>query len=198
MQEVKGQPSDSQLAADAANGCLKSMESLFLRHEQRLHRFLFSRMQDHTQAEDLLQETFIIVCRKIHRYNARYAFTTWLFTIANRLAASAWRKHRPTEQIMPGIEDSSPGPASVAEANDKRDNLWSSARELLNDSQYAALWLHYGEDLPVRDIAQSLGKTTPGVKVLLHRARKKLAASFDHHSSTHFQGTSLKPVLSTS
>ena len=198
MQEVKGQPSDSQLAADAANGCLKSMESLFLRHEQRLHRFLFSRMQDHTQAEDLLQETFIIVCRKIHRYNARYAFTTWLFTIANRLAASAWRKHRPTEQIMPGIEDSSPGPASVAEANDKRDNLWSSARELLNDSQYAVLWLHYGEDLPVRDIAQSLGKTTPGVKVLLHRARKKLAASLDHHSSTHFQGTSLKPVLSTS
>jgi RNA polymerase sigma-70 factor (ECF subfamily) len=198
MQEAKGQPSDSQLAADAANGCLQSMESLFLKHEQRLHRFLFSRMQDHTQAEDLLQETFIIVCRKIHRYNPTYAFTTWLFTIANRLAASAWRKHRPTEQIMPGIEDSSPGPATVAEANDKRDNLWSSARELLNDSQYAALWLHYGEDLPVRDIAQSLGKTPPGVKVLLHRARKKLAAGLDHHSSMHFQGTSLKPVLSTS
>lgn len=198
MQEVRGQPSDSQLAADAANGCIRSMESLFLRHEQRLHRFLFSRMHDHALAEDLLQETFIIVCRKIHRYNARYAFTTWLFTIANRLAASAWRKHRPTEQIMPEIEDSSPGPASVAEANDKRDNLWSSARELLNDSQYAVLWLHYGEDLSVRDIARTLGKTIPGVKVLLHRARKKLAAGLDHHPSTHSHATSMEPVLSTS
>jgi RNA polymerase sigma-70 factor (ECF subfamily) len=198
MQEAKDQPSDSELAADAANGCLKSMESLFLRHEQRLHRFLYSRMQDHALAEDLLQETFIIVCRKIHRYNPRYAFTTWLFTIANRLAASAWRKHRPTEQIMPGIEDSSPGPASVAEANEKRENLWSSARELLNDSQYAALWLHYGEDLPVRDIALTLGKTTPGVKVLLHRARKKLASSLDHHPHAHSHATSMKPVLSTS
>ena len=125
MQEAKDQPSDSQLAADAANGCLKSMESLFLRHQQRLHRFLYSRMQDHTLAEDLLQESFIIVCRKIHRYNPRYAFTTWLFTIANRLAASAWRKHRPTEEIMPGIEDSSPGPASVAEANEKHQLIMS-------------------------------------------------------------------------
>jgi RNA polymerase sigma-70 factor (ECF subfamily) len=134
-------------------------------------------MQNRSNAEDLMQETFLKAFRKIHRYNPKYAFTTWLFTIANRLAASAWRKHRPMAEDLPDVQDEAPCPASLTEQNDTRENLWTHARQLLNDAQYAVLWLHYGEDLPVKEIARALRRTSTGVKVLLHRARNNLGHS---------------------
>ena len=169
--------SDAELARRAGDGCLPSMEALIVRHENRLFRFLHARMQNRSNAEDLMQETFLKAFRKIHRYNPKYAFTTWLFTIANRLAASAWRKHRPMAEDLPDVQDEAPCPASLTEQNDTRENLWTHARQLLNDAQYAVLWLHYGEDLPVKEIARALRRTSTGVKVLLHRARNNLGHS---------------------
>ena len=197
MSENSGIPLDCELAHEAAKGSLPAMESLVLRHEARLYRFLLSRMQNPMVAEDLTQETFIIACRKIHRYNPRFAFTTWLFTIGNRLAASAWRRYRPTVETIPEIKDSSPNPADSAEFNEARDNLWSKARMLLSDSQYAALWLHYGEDLAIKEIARTLRKTVPGVKVLLHRGRNKLAGHLEK-SSGNFRRSTMEPALSIS
>ena len=72
MSEDSGTPLDCELAHEAAKGSLPAMESLVLRHEARLYRFLLSRMQNPTVAEDLTQETFIIACRKIHRYNPKF------------------------------------------------------------------------------------------------------------------------------
>ena len=133
--------------------------------------FFWPRLKS-SNAEDLMQETFVKAYRKIHRFNPKYAFSTWLFTIANRLAVSAWRKYKPTVDEIPEITDSAPCPATQTERDDNRENLWELARIALNDTQYTALWLHYGEDLSIVEIAQTLRRTQTGVKVLLHRARK--------------------------
>ena len=169
--------SDEELARKAQDGCLQSMEALVIRHQNRLFRFLLVKTQNRSNAEDLMQETFVKAYRKINRFNPKYAFSTWLFTIANRLAVSAWRKYKPTVDEIPEITDSAPCPATQTERDDNRENLWELARIALNDTQYTALWLHYGEDLSIVEIAQTLRRTQTGVKVLLHRARKKLSKS---------------------
>ena len=45
-------------------------------------------------ADDLFQETFLRVHRSARRYDPAHAFTTWLFTIANNLVRSHWRKQK--------------------------------------------------------------------------------------------------------
>ena len=167
--------SDEELARKAQDGCLQSMEALVIRHQNRLFRFLLAKTQNRSNAEDLMQETFVKAYRKIHRFNPKYAFSTWLFTIANRLAVSAWRKYKPTVDEIPEITDSAPCPATQTERDDNRENLWELARIALNDTEYTALWLHYGEDLSIVEIAQTLRRTQTGEKVLLHRERKKLS-----------------------
>jgi len=49
-----------------------------------------------------------------------------------------------------------------------------TARNTLSANHYDALWLHYGEDLAVAEIATIMGKTRVHVKVMLHRARHRL------------------------
>ena len=175
---MAGTPSDQKLAVQAANGCLASMEKLFQKHHPKIYRFLLAKTQIREEAEDLTQETFLTACRKIHQYNPQYSFSTWLYTIAQRLATSAWRKKRPTTSKLPDLEDTANSPDQQAQASEHKENLWAKARTILNSNQYTAIWLHYVEDLPISEIAKALNKTTPGVKLLLFRARKKLQANF--------------------
>lgn len=195
--ETPDTTADLTLAQEAGKGSLRAMEDLVHRHQTRLYRFLLARTQDQWTAEELVQDAFVIAWRKIHRYNPRYAFTTWLFTIANRLAASEWRKHRPSTTQVPEIEDSSPGPVDVTLKKEARENLWTTARKMLTDSQYAALWMHYGEDMPIREIAGTLRKTIPGVKLLLFRGRRRMAEVLEK-PVTAANASGINPALSTS
>jgi RNA polymerase sigma-70 factor (ECF subfamily) len=174
----EGGTSDERLASDAAAGSLQAMETLVIRHQPKVYRFLLAKTNSRAEAEDLAQETFLVAFRKIKGFNPKYAFTTWLFTIAHRLAISAWRKHRDTTNEIPDMPEDAACPAQNAQDSDKKRNLWDHARTTLNHNQYSALWLHYAEDLSIAEIAKALHKTAPGVKLLLFRARNKLQSSF--------------------
>lgn len=68
------------------------------------------------------------------------------------------------------------------QSNDRALWLWEVAKCHLPPEAYSALWLHYREDLPLKDIASIMGKREGAVKVLLHRARKSLAESIRSRS----------------
>ncbi|MBT7734166.1 MAG: sigma-70 family RNA polymerase sigma factor, partial [Verrucomicrobia bacterium] len=80
------------LAIAAKKGCMESFEQLVARLEGRLYAFLYQKTSNHHLAQDLLQSTFVTAYRKLHRYNPQYAFTTWIYTIASRLAINHFRR----------------------------------------------------------------------------------------------------------
>ena len=174
MEEVVVHEEDALLAQKAKEGSLQSMETLVNRHHVRIFRFLIFKTQNRSDAEDLTQETFLKACRNIQKYNPKHPFSTWLYTIAQRLATSAWRKQRPTTHEIPELTDSENAPDQNLQTLEKSNNIWAIARDILNHNQYSAIWLHYVEDMALTEIATSLRKTVPGVKLLLFRARKKL------------------------
>jgi RNA polymerase sigma-70 factor (ECF subfamily) len=65
-------------------------------------------------------------------------------------------------------------PHEYAVRCEERRNLWDRARALPR-KQYDALWLRYAEDMSVKDVARTMGLTLVHVKVLLYRARVRLA-----------------------
>ncbi len=87
------------LAARARSGCLTSFTELVERFEGRLFNFLLRRTRSIADAEDLAQETFVRAWRAIGQYNPRWQFSTWLFTIAHRLAVTEYRR-RSRERAM--------------------------------------------------------------------------------------------------
>jgi RNA polymerase sigma-70 factor (ECF subfamily) len=129
--------------------------------------------------EDIVQETFLKAYRNIGRYDARWKFATWLYTIAVRLAIS---RHRAagTGRVSLGAVDPecpAPGPQETMarrEEAQRQKNIWIAAGTLGPDA-YEALWLRYAEEMPVKDIARAMGKTRVGIRALLHRSRTRLA-----------------------
>lgn len=169
--------SDEQLACRAQSGCRASFAELVRRMRPRLLHLLRRRTRSLSDAEDLAQETFLRAYRRIGDYRATWRFSTWLFTIAARLAADHHRARRVTRSLPAAypIPDDAPPPFQTMIEEDVRDNLWAAAHRVLDDRQYLALWLRYGEQMSVREVAEVMRKSSVHVRVLLHRARCKLA-----------------------
>jgi len=160
------------LVVAARSGDQRAFAALVERHAGPLHRYLTAFGLDQHDAEDVVQDTFLRVHRHLGSYDPRWAFTTWLYTIARRLALSLRERRRPSTGLD-GIDE----PLSRAPATDQADgNVWSKARSILNERQFTALWLRYGEERELSEIAQILAITPENTRVLLHRARATLAA----------------------
>lgn len=178
--ETEGNAPDAEVARlvrQAQSGCRESFELLVDQYSVRLFQFLSRLTPTAQDAEDLTQETFVRAYRALDRYQPRFRFSTWLFTIARRAAANQYRARRPAVELPAERADDAPDPAQVLEAKDQRVHLWELARTL-KPGQYQALWLRYGEGFSLQETACILGRTGISTKVLLHRARLALARKF--------------------
>ena len=182
-------PDDETLAARARGGCAAAFEELVRRYQVPLLHFLRERGPE-ADAEDVLQETFIRAYRNLDKFRAKWRFSTWLFTIARRLSVNERRRTRPSvsEAALESVPDRDGDPAEAAADADHRGRIWAVAAEVLEEEQHTALWLYYVEEMPVKEIAKVLGRFTPSVKTMLHRARRKLMPVLERMES----GGSLK------
>lgn len=168
---------EARLVASAAAGRREAFAELVLRYEAPLQRFLRMRCGSAEDAEELAQESFLRAWKALASYDARWSFSTWLFTLARRLAASRRRSARPPAQGSEALgrfgrrED----PLRSMEALESGEKLWGLAERVLTPEQKSALWLRYAEDLDAAAIGKVLGRRAGAVRVLLFRARSALA-----------------------
>ena len=172
--------SNEELACRAQQGCSASFERLLRRFQTPVLHFLRHRGWA-ADAEDLAQETFLRAYQNLHRYNRRWAFSAWLFTIARRMSINHYRRTKPTANAtaIHTATASDPEPLDALVATEGRRRLWDLAAKTLSEEQTTALWLHYVEEMPLSGIALVLGRSRASVKVMLFRARRKLLPLFD-------------------
>jgi RNA polymerase sigma-70 factor (ECF subfamily) len=159
---------DADLAARARAGSVDAFGGLVGIHHGAVFGFLLALTRHRQDAEDLTQETFLRAWKKFHHYDPAQPLLPWLLALGRRLSIAALRRRRPAPA---GCE---PPDAPVP---DRSLWLWETARATLPPDSYTALWLHYREELPLKDVATILGKREGAVTVVLPRARKSLAAS---------------------
>jgi len=158
---------ETALVERSRRGSTAAFGELVSHYHGRVFGFLLTLSRHRQDAEDLTQETFLLAWRKFGQFDPEQPLLPWLFTLARHQSISALRKARPLPSTLPFPAD--PEPAMSAPW------LWEVARLKLKPDAYSAIWLHYNEEMPVRDVAAILGKREIAVKVLLHRARKTLA-----------------------
>jgi RNA polymerase sigma-70 factor, ECF subfamily len=165
------------LVRRSQTGSSTAFGELVERFESPLVNFLIRRTRSAEDAEDLAQETFVRAWQKLDRYDERFSFSTWLFTLARRLAATRGRFAAPAsqgEEALLSVTDPSDPGRSLSQS-EEHANLWSIADRVLGDDSRSALWLRYAEDLSIPEIARILGRSSVSVRVMLFRARGRLA-----------------------
>jgi len=178
-------PTDEELVALAVAGDRSAYVALIERHQQRLLRFLGTRAASHADAEDALQDTFLSAYRHLAGFNPRWRFSTWLYRIAIRNLANM-NRHRSGQQSHNGNEtfdDDSIAHSSTVQGddplarcipNDERENVWMTARQLLSDNAFNAMWLRYIEDMSIAEVACAMERRVSWTKVTLFRSRARL------------------------
>ena len=167
---------DERKLIDAAKaGSVEAFTDLVGAYRKRLLRFLLTRCASFADAEDALQDTLINAFRYLHSYDPRWRFSTWLYRIAIRNAGKLRRLDVVDLTAELGdLRDEENDPLQQCIADSESENLWVSARRLLNDEVYAAMWLRYTEDMSVADISKTLDRSVSWTKVNLMRGRRAL------------------------
>lgn len=164
-----------QAIRECQAGSREAFALLVEQFHERIYNFLLKLTGRTHDAEDLTQETFLKAWQAIGRFDSRFSFSTWLFTIAKRAAFNHFRSHRPVKdpaEALEATDDSDPS-VVLSQAEESRE-LWRLARTL-KPRQYQVLWLRYGEGFSVSEIAAIMGIHSLHAKVLLHRGRLRLA-----------------------
>jgi RNA polymerase sigma-70 factor, ECF subfamily len=126
---------------------------------------------DPQSADDLLQETYYRFLRAQGRWESETHRRAYLFRIATNLARDRHRRAVASPTVPLGDRDVV---AERAVSVDIRADL-DRAMGKLRPRERALLWLAYGVGQPHTEIADALGVKTGSVKLLLFRARRKLA-----------------------
>lgn len=184
MDGTRPHASAEALALEAQGGSVQAFEALVERYEAPLYRFLWMRTHDAAAAEDLTQEAFLRAWQKLAHYDSRWRFSTWLYTLAERLCISARRAHgrgpplTSSEAVLASLP-AGQDPAHAAAERDEGCALWETATRILRPEERSALWLRYAEDLSMEEIGAVLGRPAVTVRVLLFRARGRLADALE-------------------
>jgi RNA polymerase sigma-70 factor (ECF subfamily) len=138
---------------------------------------------DTTEAEDLTQEAFLLLFRKIHKFRGESAFSTWLHRlVVNTVLMHLRKKSLPAISIDagPGADDDTASPSLDIAAPDlclegsiDRINLGRCIAQLPAGSR-AIFVLHDIQGYQHREIAEMMGRSEGVSKSQLHRARKRL------------------------
>src|SRR5580704_13645747 len=100
--------------AQLRRGDLDALAALLARYQNRLYRYLLRIVREPATAEDLFQQTWLRVAEKIHKYDARWSFDSWLFTVARNLAFDHLRRTAP-ESLDEPLPGSPSGNSRIAE-----------------------------------------------------------------------------------
>src|SRR5687768_2103514 len=88
--------SEHALIRKAKEGDGRAIEALIRAHQDALYAFMLRMSGRPDVAEDIVQEAFVRVLKNLDRFDSRFRFSTWLFTIAKRLYVNSIQKLRPT------------------------------------------------------------------------------------------------------
>ena len=155
-------------------------ERLYQVELPRIYNFFRYRVGDGQLAEDLTSETFEKAWRNRDRYRRDLAaFSTWLFTIAQRVAVDHLRKQRPTISLDEVVHLSTEEDIEALAQKRADFKCLSLLLARLADRDRELVALKYGAGLTNRTIAGLTGLTESNVGVLLHRTLQFLRAEWE-------------------
>jgi RNA polymerase sigma-70 factor (ECF subfamily) len=164
---------DASLAVRAGKGDAAAFGALYDRHVAAVYRYVYYRVRNDAEAEDLVSEVFMRALRAIPRYEPRQAFLAWLYRIARNAVIDRSRRSR----IQISFEDALAHPnvdqiiepdAGLLALSDKQAVRDALAR--LTPLQQEVIVLRFVEGKTTEEIAALVGRREGTVRGIQFRA----------------------------
>ena len=156
-----------------------AMGVLYERFRGRVYNTALRIVGDHGAAEDILQDVFVTLFRRIHRFKVRATFAAWVYRITvNASLDHLRRRRRGPRGTLPQLETPTPSreltlPEHGAALHDLRSDV-AAALDDVSERLRVVLVLRYLEGLSYQEIAASLAISIGTVKSRLSRAHAAL------------------------
>lgn len=171
---------DSELIQKALGGDSAAFGDLVRRYQDRLYNSMCKLLRDATEAEDVVQETWVLTVRKLHTFQGKSKFYTWLYRIARNVSATRRRRKRDVGSIDRASDDAplqlpsnDPAPDERMRRSERIQQLYQ-ALDRLSDEHQEILVLREIDGLDYEEIAEVLELPIGTVRSRLHRARGQL------------------------
>ncbi len=185
MSPQKGAPpkaaSETQLIARAQQGDEEAFSALFEAHKRRVYSLCLRMTGNTAEAEDLTQEAFLQLFRKISTFRGESAFSTWLHRLSVNVVLMHLRKKGLQQVSLDEMDTSQEEPVKRDYRDDDRRLLGSVDRISLTRAiaelppGYRAVFvLHDVEGYEHNEIAEIMKCSVGNSKSQLHKARMKL------------------------
>jgi len=146
-------------------------------NQNRLYGYVFSLVGDHSRAADVVQETNLVLWRKIEEFQSGKPFLPWAFSIA-RFQVLANLRDRKRDRMLLDAELAETLSAEVQQQTQQMDSFQEALRpclKLLSATNRELIEGRYFRATPVAEIAAAADRTVSSVKVALLRIRRQLA-----------------------
>lgn len=174
-----------RLVAEAKEGSSEAFGAIFDAYAGPIYRFIVSRVNRPSDAEDLTQLVFVKALEALPRYEARgVPFGGWLFRLARNAIIDQIRTHRDHLSLVAAVtrESEEAGPEARAALRDDFERVAAALQELTDD-QREVIELRFFAGLSVLETATAMGRQEGTIRGLQFRAigalRRSLGVDVD-------------------
>ena len=173
------------LITSSKNGDKEAFAELVSIYQEKVYNLAYQMVHNHADAEDIAQETFIRLYRKIHKFKGGSTFFTWLYRITVNVAKNFLRA-KPVNHVL--FEDTVINTNLLVEGNNpstetiskETDRTIAKAIDMLPFEQRTAVILHDIEGVSHKEISEIMHCSEGTVWSRLFYARKKLRGELAH------------------
>ena len=179
---------DAVAVALARDGDSEAFRALVERHGRAVYRLALRMTGDASDAEDVVQETFLKAYRQLGRFESRANFGTWLHRIAVNCSIDLIRSRRHREVAhdaadldgfgAPAPDDSRPSPERLTLSAEVQARV-QGAMSSLSAMERAAFALRHFEGQSIEEISRALGLKANATKHSIFRAVRKMRAALE-------------------
>lgn len=164
---------DAALAVQASRGDVSAFGKLYDKHVDAIYRYVYYRVRDDAEAEDLTSDVFMRALKAISRYEPRQAFLAWLYRIARNAVID--RARRGGRQVS--FEDALEHPTADQIVEPDMEILSRSDSDSLRKAlgqltplQQEVIVLRFLEGYSTQEIARIVGKREGTIRGIQFRA----------------------------
>ena len=177
---------DLELVELFQKGDETSFNELVARYQEKVYWIAYRFVNDHDQADDIVQEVFVKVYSSLKDFRGDSGVYTWLYRITVNVALNTLRKRRVRDfiridELFEITGDENERPDALLEKNEQQQ-LIEEAIAKLPEKQKAVFILRYHEELPYEEISAILKTSVGGLKANYFHAAKKIG---EHISRAH-------------
>lgn len=158
----------------AAQRDLRAFDQLYVDYAQALYRYLYSRLNNTAEAEEVMSQTFLAALEAFPHYRHRGHFAAWLFTIARNKAADHFR--REARQTPLAEAERLPAKVDLMQETLDRERVQALAQRMdrLDEEERELLRLRFVAELSFEQMAALLQRKRDTVKKALYRLLARL------------------------